>query len=62
MVKEGSTPIKLMTWMMHKIPMDTGKMLWGKSQEIQKRAESHSNAGDVEDPICTGVVHMGKGM
>ena len=39
-----------------------GKDAMGKIQEAHKRVEIHSNAGDVEDPICTGVVHMGKGM
>ena len=48
--------------MMHMIHVDTGKMLWGKGQETHKRAGSHSNAGDVEDPICVGFVHMKKGM
>ena len=48
--------------MMHRIPVDMGKLLWGKIQEIHKRTEIHSNVVDVEDPICTGVVHMGKGM
>ena len=48
--------------MMHRIPVDTGKMLWGEIEETHKRAESHSNVGDVEDPICTGFVHMEKGM
>ena len=46
--------------MMHRIHVDTGKMLWGKSQEIHQSAESHSNAGDVEDPICARFFHMGK--
>ena len=48
--------------MMHMIPVDTRKMIWGKSQEIHMITEIHSNDGDVEDPICVGVVHMGKGM
>ena len=48
--------------MMHEIFVDTGNMLWGKIQEIHKRAESHSNAGDVEDPICAEFFHMGKDM
>ena len=42
--------------------MGAGKMLSGKSQETHKRAESHSNVGDVEDPIYVGFVHMRKGM
>ena len=48
--------------MMHRVPMDTGKILWGGIQEIHKREERHSNVGDVEGPICARVVHMGKGM
>ena len=44
------------------IPVDMGMMLWGKSQEIHMITESHSNDGDVEDPIYVGFVHMGKGM
>ena len=48
--------------MMHGIPVDTKKMLWEKIQEIHKRTESHSNAGDLGDTIYAGVVHMGKGM
>ena len=47
---------------MHRIPMDTGNMLWGKIQETHKRAGIHSNARDVEDPIFFGFVHIGKGM
>ena len=47
---------------MHRIPMDMTKMLWGKIQETNKMAGSHSNVGDVDYPICTGFVHMGKGM
>ena len=47
---------------MHKIPVDMRRMLWGKIQETHKREGSHSNDGDVEDPICVGFVHMGKGM
>ena len=48
--------------MMHGIPVDMGKMLCGKIQEIHKRAGTHSNARDVEDPIYARIVHMGKGM
>ena len=47
---------------MHMILMDTVNMLWEKIQEIHKREESHSNARDVEDPICAGFFHMGNGM
>ena len=47
---------------MRMIPVDTGNMLWGGIQDIHKRAESHSNDGDVEDYIYVGFVHMGKGM
>ena len=47
--------------MMHKIPVDMGNMLWGGIQETHKMAGSHSNVGDVEDPICVGFFHMNKG-
>ena len=33
-------------------PCGHGQDAMGESQEIHKRAESHSNDGDVEDPIC----------
>ena len=55
-------PRILIAWMMHGILVDMGKMLWGEIQETHKRAGSHSNAGDVEDPICARFVHMGKGV
>ena len=57
-----STARGLTSWVMHRIFVDIGKMLWGENQEIHKITESHCNVGDVEDAICTGVVHMGKGM
>ena len=48
--------------MTREIPVSMEKMLWGKIQGIHKREEYHSNAGDVEDPICVGFFHMKKGM
>ena len=43
-------------------PCQHKKTLWGKSKGIHKTKECHSNAGDVEGPICVGFVHMKKGM
>ena len=47
---------------MHSKLRSTQLEWWEKSQEIHNRTEHHSNVGNVEDPTCTGIVHLRMGL